>query len=217
MTPFGAPAQQQADTGGGGGDRFEERNVVIVQGDEKKTGSGKVYWRVKDSSNKWYSVWEPATKIRLETAADNAEAVRVAVKISPGNDPNRPFYTIIATDNAVDAALAEGKTRATQADQPGGRGSQFGKRMHPDDALRVTNLAVIERALHMAELTLVDKPDEMKNEQWVKGKMLEYMQFLNGLLKMPNTPTPATPPGTPVGDDPGPDPTDPGVDDDIPF
>lgn len=210
MTPFGAQPQPQAQPAG---DRFEERNIVIVEGDEKPTRSGKVYWRVKDSNNYWYSVWEPALKIRLETAADNQEAVRVAVKISPGNDPKRPFYTIVATDNAVDAAMAEGKVRATQADQPGGRGSQWQKRMHPDDALRVTNLAQIERSLHMAELTLPDKPEEMKNEQWVKGKMLEYMSFLNGLLKMPMTPTPASQGPGPIGDNPDDEPTD----NDIPF
>lgn len=212
MTPFGSPqqaAQQQ------GGDRFEERTIVIVEGDEKQTGKGKVYWRVKDANNHWYSVWDTAIKIRLETAADNQEAVRVAVKISPpSTSGSKPFYSIIATDNAVETALAEGASKAAVAEQPGGKNSAFNKRMHPDDALRVTNLACQERAIQMAALTIIDKPDTITAEQWVKGKLIDYVSFLSSFLRQPLTLTPESPVAeiTPEGE-----PEDPSADADIPF
>ena len=212
MTPFGAPQpQQQADAGG---ERFEERNVVIIEGDEKQTQKGKVYWRVKDSNNHWYSVWEAAVKIRLETAADNQEAVRVAVKITPPSTPGKqPFYTIVATDNAVDSALTEGASRAVANTAPGGKNSAFNRRMHPDDALRVTNLACQERAIQMVALTIVDKPDAITAEQWVKGKLIDYVSFLSSLLAQPLTLQPETVDQATTEAAP----EDPSADDDIPF
>lgn len=217
MTPFGQAATAQPE--GESGERYEQRTLVIVEGDEKKTSTNKVYWRVKDANNKWYSVWDEAIKIRLETAADSGEPVKCAIQIKPGNDPKRPFYTITGTDAAADGLVEAGNVKATQAAQPGGRNSVFGKRMHPDDALRVTNLACQERAIQMVALTIADKPEGVTYETFVKAKTLEYVNFLSSLLAQPLTPTPVTKPEQMKNvsqDDPGPDTTMPD-DDDIPW
>lgn len=192
---FGTPqAQSQGNGGGGGGgERFEARSVTIVSGDEKTTGGGKVYWRVKDSAGKWYSVWDQAIKIRLETAAESSEAVPVAVKISPNPQGGNPFYNIVATDGAVESAIAEGGAKAQAASAPGGKNSEFGKRMHPDDALRVTRLALMGRALTMIDITKDDRPEGVTIEQFAKGKLVEYMTFMSSIIKAHTTPTPDAP------------------------
>lgn len=112
------------------------------------------------------------------------------MQIKPGNDGGKPFYTIAGVNAAAEDMVKEGSIKAAASHAPGGRNSEFGRRMHPDDALRVTNLASMERALHMVSLTIMDKPEGSSYETFVKAKTLEYMNFLNSLLKQPLTPTP---------------------------
>lgn len=220
MTPFGSGQQQQQQQGGTGEDveRWEIRTLTIVDGDEKQTGAGKVYWRVKDSTGKWYSVWETTVKIRLETAAENSEAVKCAVQITPGKNGGKPFYTIAGTDAAADELAKQGSAKAVASRAPGGKNSEFNRRMHPDDVVRVTTLANIERAIQVVDMIMPDKPEAISCEQFTKAKTMEWLNFFNELVKMPLTPTPepaSTPASTPQAT-PG-EPADDDIDKDIPF
>jgi hypothetical protein len=221
-------SQQPAQGGSpAGAERWESRTITIVDGQEKSTKAGKVYWRVKDSNGKWYSVWNEATKVRLEMAASTQEAVPVAVQITPGNAGGNPFYTIAGTDAAVEGLVAEGAAKAIASVQPGGKNSEFGKRMHPDESLRIMLMNVKTSAVEMAIWTGDERPEKVTKEQWLYAKIPEYMTFLSGLVKMPLTPTPeAAPTPTPAPAPTGfgappmaPTPSDePPIDDpDIPF
>lgn len=219
MTPFGKPDATPAPAaGGGGGERWELRTLSFVEDQEKTTGAGKVYWRVKDSNGKWYSVWEASIKATID--ATYPGTLPCAIQIKPGRDGGNPFYTIAGVGASAEAMVKEGSVKAAASEAPGGRNSAFGKRMHPDDALRVTNLACQERAIQMVALTIMDKPETVTYETYVKAKVVEYTNFLSSLINQPLTPTPQTP--APIPGDPGPDPTMPAAEDtesdaDIPF
>ena len=215
---FGAGQQtQQAD----GDERWEKRDLVIVEGTEQTTKSGKVYWRVKDNQNHWYSVWEAATKVALEVAVTNATPIPCAVQIKPGNPGKPPFYTIVAAGPHAEATVNEGKKKSASSSAPGGRQSEFGRRMHPDDALRVTMLATLDRAISMVQMTLADKPEKTSYETFVKAKVVEYNTFLANLVNAPKTPTPdpSESTDTPVsnGQPPLPEYEPAKADEDIPF
>jgi hypothetical protein len=182
-----APQQQQ----GGDGERYESRNLTIVSGEEKTTSTGKLYWRVKDSDGKFYTVWESVTKINLEMAAGKGESILCAVKVEKKGD--KTFYNITGTGAAAEGLVAAGTAKAQAASQPGGKFSEFGRRMHPDDALRVTHLAVMERALHFIDIIADDRPEDMSRELFAKGKLLSIMQFLDRIVDMPKTITPDAP------------------------
>jgi hypothetical protein len=206
-------------------ERYESRNLTIVSGEEKSTQTGKVYWRVKDSANKYYSVWDETVKINLETAAGKNESIACAVQIQTKAD-GKTFYSITGTGAAAEGLVQAGAAKAQAATKPGGKYSEYGKRMHPDDALRVTNLALIERALHHIEIIIQhDCPEGMPYDQFVKGKLMPTMQFMNGVIDLPKTLTPDAPlpkaeeaPATQqaAGFGPAPDPSY-GDDSDIPF
>jgi len=180
-----------AQPAGGDGERFEARTLTIVDGEEKVTTTGKVYWRVKDSTGKYYTVWEAPVKITLEIAAGKGEAIPCAVKVE--SKQGKTYYSITGTGAAAEGLVAAGAARAQAASQPGGKNSEFGRRMHPDDALRVTHLAVMERALHFIDIIAEDRPPEMSREQFAKGKLLSVMQFLDRIVDMPKTMTPDAP------------------------
>ena len=183
------PAAQQ----GGDSESYEKRTLVIVEGEERATKNGKVYWRVKDSAGKFYSVWETVVKLNLEMAAGKSESIDCAVRVEHKAD-GKTFYTITGTGAAAEGLVTAGAAKAQASSQPGGKFSEFGRHMHPDDALRVTNLALIERALHMIEICVIhDCPEGMSHEQFVKGKLMPTMQFMNGVIDLPKTVTPDAP------------------------
>jgi len=216
MSPFGSKPAETQSSGGEAGERWELRHLTIEEGQPQTSKNGKLYWRVRDSSNYWYSVWTPALKATLETAADSGTPIDCAVQIKPGNAGGKPFYTIQGAGASAAAIVEEGKVKAHATAAPGGRGSEFGRRMHPDDALRVTMLATLERAIQMVAMTLADKPEKTSYETWVKSKTVEYNNFLMGLVKMPLTPTPETAP-SPETPPPLTDADVPTDDEDIPF
>lgn len=185
---FGAEKQQG---GAGNGERFESRTLSITEGEERTTQSGNVYWRVKDSNNKYYSVWEEAVKINLEMAADKGETIVCAVKIE--NKGDKTFYSITGTGAAAEGMVQAGTQKASAAGKPGGKYSEYGKRMHPDDALRVTHLAHEDRTIQFIGLIIDDRPEGMSREQFAKGKFMPIMQFLAGITNMPKTATPDAP------------------------
>ena len=215
-----------AQPAGGDGERYEARTLTIVDGEEKTTQNGKVYWRVKDSTGKYYTVWEAPVKITLEIAAGKGEAIPCAVKVE--SKQGKTYYSITGAGAAAEGLVAAGAARAQAASQPGGKNSEFGRRMHPDDALRVTHLAHEDRTLQFISLIIDDRPEGMTREQFAKGKFMGIMQFLAGITNQPKTPTPDAPlpkteeaPATQQAAGfatPGPDPTY-GEDDDsdIPF
>ena len=182
------PAAQQ----GGDSENYEKRTLVIVGGEEKATKAGKVYWRVKDSAGKFYSVWESVVKINLEMAADKGESIDCAVRVEHKAD-GKTFYTITGTGAAAEGLVTAGTAKTQAASQPGGKFSEFGRRMHPDDALRVTHLAVMERALHFIDIIADDRPEDMSRELFAKGKLLSIMQFLDRIVDMPKSVTPDAP------------------------
>ena len=108
-----APQQQQ----GGDGERYESRNLTIVSGEEKTTSTGKLYWRVKDSDGKFYTVWESVVKINLEMAAGKGESILCAVKVEKKGD--KTFYNITGTGAAAEDLVAAGTAKAQAASQPG--------------------------------------------------------------------------------------------------
>jgi len=206
MMAFGKqeqPAQQEMQS-----ERYEKRTVTIISGEEKETSNNKIYWRVKDSNGKFYSVWESSVKAELEEAAISGKPILVAVKIEPKGD--KTFYSITATGDLVDPNIQEGVTRAAASRAPGGKQSEFGKRMHPDDAVRVTMLASLERANQMVAMTLADKPEGVSYETYVKAKVFEYANWINQMVTMPKTATPPSP-------TPNPEPQAQPEDSDIPF
>ena len=176
---------------GGDGERFEARTLTIVDGEEKVTTGGKVYWRVKDSTGKYYTVWDSPVKITLEIAAGKGEAIPCAVKVE--SKQGKTYYSITGAGAAAEGLVAAGAARAQAASQPGGKNSEFGRRMHPDDALRVTHLAHEDRTLQFISLIIDDRPEGMTREQFAKGKFMGIMQFLAGITNQPKTPTPDAP------------------------
>ena len=183
--------QQQAPAAAGGSaENWELRTLTFTESQDKTTQAGKVFWRVKDTNSFWYSVWEPAVYASIEIAAGNNEAIPCAVQIKPGRNGGKPFYTIAGVNAAAESMVAEGKTKVSFSMAPGGRGSEFGKRMHPDDAIRVTMLASLERANQMVAMTLADKPEGVSYETFVKGKVFEYANWINAMVTTPLTPTP---------------------------
>ena len=180
-----------AQPAGGDGERFEARTLTIVDGEEKVTTGGKVYWRVKDSTGKYYTVWEAPVKITLEIAAGKGEAIPCAVKVE--SKQGKTYYSITGAGAAAEGLVAAGAARAQAASQPGGKNSEFGRRMHPDDALRVTHLAHEDRTLQFISLIIDDRPEGMTREQFAKGKFMGIMQFLAGITNQPKTPTPDAP------------------------
>lgn len=219
MTPFGhdAPAQQaQAQTPAtdASGERWELRTVVFADEQEKTSSNNKLYWRVKDTNNKWYSVWEPVVKANID--ANYPNPTPIAVHITPSKTGGNPFYTIEAAGPGAEEIVKEGAGKVRASAAPGGKNSPFNRRMHPDDALRVTNLACQERAIQMVALTIADKPETITYEQYVKAKLVEYTNFLSSLINQPLTETPQVPEPLPTGD-PGPEPAPEDTYDDIPL
>ena len=186
--PFGAP--QQAAPAASGGIRWDLRTISVAEGQEKKTTAGKVYWRIKDTNGFWYSCWDATIKANLEIAAENNDSIPVAVKISPGKDGGKPFYNIEGTGESAAQIVEDGKATAAVSAAPGGRNSEFGKRMHPDESLRIGLMNSSTKAVDMAIATLEDRPKEVTREQWIYAKIPEYMNFINSLINMPLTPTP---------------------------
>lgn len=185
-------AAQPAAQAGGDSETYEKRSLVIVDGEEKATKTGKVYWRVKDSNGKFYSVWEEHIKLNLEQAAEKSESIDCAVQVQRKAD-GKIFYSITGTGAAAEGLVAAGAQKAAAASAPGGKYSEFGKRMHPDDALRVTHLAVMERALHFIDIIIDDRAETMTREQFAKGKLMSIMNFMSQIVDMPKTLTPDSP------------------------
>lgn len=213
---FGEPAPQQQSAGAASGERWELRNLTILEGQPKQTSKGKVYWRVKDQKNFWYSVWEDAVKITLETAQESGQPIDCAVQIKPGRDGGNPFYTIVVAGAAAAQVVEQGSAKAAASTAPGGKNSEFQRRMHPDDALRVTYLNLFQHAERMAEFTADERPEGTSKEQWLKAKMPEYANFLAALVKMPKT-MPDAPAETPAPTEEKPAPASPPPVEDYPY
>jgi hypothetical protein len=177
---------------------FERRDLVFVSQEDKvvKTGpnAGKPFWRVKDNVGKgrYYTVWDGDILARMQDLqGENQTPVPCVVKIEKQGDST--FYSITDCGAAAEQVAAASNQQAQASRQPGGKLSEYGKRMHPDDALRVTNLALIERALHMLEITVEDRAEGMTRELYIKGKLMPTMQFMNGVIDLPKTQTPDAP------------------------
>jgi hypothetical protein len=207
-------AQPQQQTSGDKQISYEKRDLVFVDAEEKMTSKGKVYWRVKDNHGKgrFYSVWESDTMAQLEELGDEGAVVPCVVKVEKTGDST--FYSITAAGANADTIVTASNEQVKATRAPGGKNSEFNKRMHPDDALRVTALAHEERAIQFISMIMDDRPEGMTREQFAKGKFMGIMQFLAGFTDMPKTPTPETPkaPDSSIfgAEDPGPP-------DDIPF
>ena len=181
-----------------GGDKeitYERRDLVFVGQEEKTTSSGKLYWRVKDNVGKgrYYSIWEADLLAGLQDfQGENNTPVPCVVKVETMPD-GKIFYGITDYGAAAEAVVAASNEKQQSSRQPGGKNSEFGKRMHPDDALRVTNLALEGRAIQFIDLIVEDRPEGMTREQFAKGKMLPIMQFLGEMITLPRTMTPDSP------------------------
>jgi hypothetical protein len=205
---------------------FERRDLVFVDQEDKRTSGGKVYWRVKDNVGKgrFYSVWEAELLAQLQDLqGENNTPVPCVVKVEKLPD-GKVFYSITDCGVAAETVAAASNEKQQVSRQPGGRNSEFGKRMHPDDALRVTNLALEGRAMQFIELIIDDRPEGMTREQFAKGKLMPIMQFLGEFIAMPRTMTPDSPapkteeaPATKASTGFGANPTTTDFDDDIPF
>jgi hypothetical protein len=212
-------SQQQSDSGSGGKSiSFERRDLTFQNEQAKKTTNGKPFWRVQDNhgNGRWYSVWEEGLLETLHSMQEAGGTVPCCVKIEKKADST--FYTITYAGENVDSVVETAKAQEQTNAQPGGKNSEYGKRMHPDDALRVTTLAHEERAIQIISLLMPDKPADVSSEQFIKGKFLGIMNFLAGFTSNPNTVTPDSPamkteesPATQQAAASGPD------DDDIPF
>ena len=173
---------------------YERRDLVFVGQEDKQTRSGKVYWRVKDNVGKgrYYSVWNADLLARLQDLQGSDQTpVPCVVKVE--KDGASTFYAITDCGIAAEQVVAAANAQQQTALAPGGKNSEFGKRMHPDDALRVTNLALEGRAIQFIEMIIDDRPEGMTREQYAKGKLMGTMQFLGELITMPRTMTPDSP------------------------
>jgi len=181
--------QQEAATAVAGREHWELRQCKFLEAQDKQTKAGKPYWRIRDERG-WYSVWDSAIYASIEIAANAGETIPCAVQIKPGNNGGSPFYTIAGVNAAAAGIVEEGKIKAAASYAPGGRNSEFGKRMHPDESLRVMLMNSSTKAVDMAIATLDDRPSDVTRDQWIYAKVPEYMNFINQLIKMPITPTP---------------------------
>ena len=189
---FGSPQPQ----GGGSGElTYERQDLVFVSQEDKQTQAGKPFWRVKASNGQFYTVWESNVLARMQDLQGaNSTPVPCVVELKPNPNSKFPFKTITDCGTAAETVARASNEKAQASKQPGGKLSEFGKRMHPDDALRVTNLALIERALHFLEISIAhDCPEGMSYELYLKGKLMPTMQFLNGVIDLPKTITPDAP------------------------
>lgn len=170
---------------------YEARQLKFVAEEDKETSTGKTYWRVKDSNGKYYSVWEKNILEQLH-AIQGAEGVVPSV-VKKEQIGDKTYYSISAAGPDTEGIAKAGNEQAQASKAPGGRNSEWGKRMHPDDALRVTNLNQISATLAFIDLIIDDRPEGMSREQFAKGKFMPTMEFLRPFIHTSTTLTPDAP------------------------
>lgn len=170
---------------------YEARDLTFVDQEEKKTKSDKLFWRLKDEKGWWYTVWEADLLARIYDLAEVNPIVPCVVKVEKVGTST--YYGISGCGPDTEGVAKASNVRQQSSKAPGGRNSEFGKRMHPDDALRVTNLALMERSLHLLSIVIEDRLDGQTRMEFVKANFLGAMQFLGGLCELPKTMTPDAP------------------------
>jgi hypothetical protein len=188
---MGFGGQQQS--GGGDGGKtitFEKRVLTFVDEQTKTTSGGKTYWRVQDNigPGHWYSVWEQSLIDTLHEIQDADGAVPCCVKVEKTGA--KTFYGITAAGANVDAIIASSTSQQATSEAPGGRNSQYGKKMDPATEVRVTKLAAIKEGVPLAVACLPDKPADTSAETFLLAKSFQFAEMIARWAQQPLTELP---------------------------